>query len=91
MARRGNDSDGNSPGDDEQLVPLEPEEEAPEDSSNVIDLTELLQRSLKGGKSPKASDAAAKKRSSAKAPAKSAGTARKTASKKASAKTRKAA
>ncbi|WP_418132193.1 Ku protein (plasmid) [Variovorax sp. 375MFSha3.1] len=76
-------------GDTETVI--QPEEEAPEDSSNVIDLTELLQRSLKGGKSPKASDAAAKKRSSAKAPAKSAGTARKTASKKASAKTRKAA
>ncbi|WP_184641713.1 MULTISPECIES: Ku protein [Variovorax] len=75
-------------GDTETVI--QPEEEAPEDSSNVIDLTELLQRSLKGGKSPQTSNAAAKKRS-AKAPAKSAGTARKTASKKASAKTRKAA
>lgn len=38
-------------GDTEEV--LQPEEEAPLDSSNVVDLTELLQRSLKGGKSGK--------------------------------------
>jgi len=68
-------------GDTETVI--EPEEEAPEDSSNVIDLTELLQRSLKGGKAPKADAPAARKRS-AKAAAKSGGAARKTASKTAS-------
>ncbi|WP_395321731.1 Ku protein [Variovorax sp. UC74_104] len=79
-------------GDTETVI--EPEEEAPEDSSNVIDLTELLQRSLKGGKAPKADAPAARKRT-AKAAGKSGGTARKTASKAASKKaatpTRKAA
>lgn len=79
-------------GDTETVI--EPEEEAPEDSSNVIDLTELLQRSLKGGKASRADAPAARKRG-AKAAGKSSGTARKTASKtaskKAAAPTRKAA
>ncbi|MFV0676101.1 MULTISPECIES: Ku protein [unclassified Variovorax] len=79
-------------GDTETVI--EPEEEAPEDSSNVIDLTELLQRSLKGGKASRADAPAARKRG-AKAAGKSGGTARKTASKtaskKATAPTRKAA
>jgi len=52
---------------------IEPEEEAPE-ASNVIDLTELLQRSLKGGK-------ASAKSAPRKAPAKKAAT-RRPASKK---------
>ena len=68
-------------GDTETVI--EPEEEAPEDSSNVIDLTELLQRSLKGGKASRADAPAARKRG-AKAAGKSSGTARKTASKTAS-------
>ena len=79
-------------GDTETVI--EPEEEAPEDSSNVIDLTELLQRSLKGGKASRADAPAARKRG-AKAAGKSGGTVRKTASKtaskKAAAPTRKAA
>ena len=76
-------------GDTETVI--QPEEEAPEDSSNVIDLTELLQRSLKGGKSPKAGAPAAKARGS-KPAAKPASGARKTASKKTvAAKARKAA
>ncbi|MGN8083687.1 non-homologous end joining protein Ku [Variovorax sp. 22077] len=79
-------------GDTETVI--EPEEEAPEDSSNVIDLTELLQRSLKGGKASRADAPAARKRG-ARAAGKSGGTARKTASKtaskKATAPTRKAA
>jgi DNA end-binding protein Ku len=65
-------------GDTETVI--QPEEEAPEDSSNVIDLTELLQRSLKGGKSPKA--APATKARGSKPAAKSGSGARKTASKK---------
>ena len=68
-------------GDTETVI--EPEEDAPEDSSNVIDLTELLQRSLKGGKASRADAPAARKRG-AKAAGKSGGTARKTASKTAS-------
>lgn len=36
-------------GDTETVI--QPEEEAPQENANVIDLTELLQRSLKGGKS----------------------------------------
>ncbi|MGJ7497314.1 Ku protein [Variovorax sp. RT4R15] len=75
-------------GDTETVI--QPAEEAPEESSNVIDLTELLQRSLKGGKTTKA-DAPASKKPSAKPAAKSAGAARKTASKKTSASARKAA
>ena len=47
---------------------MEPEEEAPQESSNVIDLTELLQRSLKGGS--KANGKAAKKSAAKTAPAK---------------------
>lgn len=58
---------------------LEPEEEAPQ-SADVIDLTALLQRSLKGGRAPSS-------KSAAKAPAKKASKAStKTAAKKASAK-----
>ena len=68
-------------GDTETVI--EPEEDAPEDSSNVIDLTELLQRSLKGGKASRADAPAARKRG-AKAAGKSSGPARKTASKTAS-------
>ncbi|MBJ2158614.1 non-homologous end joining protein Ku [Variovorax sp. IB41] len=75
-------------GDTETVI--QPEEEAPEESSNVIDLTELLKRSLKGGKAAKAGTPASKKRGAG-AAAKSAGTARKAASKKTSAKARKAA
>jgi DNA end-binding protein Ku len=70
-------------GDTETVI--QPEEEAPEDSSNVIDLTELLQRSLKGGKSTNARAPAAKSRKTRTA-AKRAPSAR-----KATAKTRKAA
>jgi DNA end-binding protein Ku len=81
-------------GDTETVI--QPEEEAPEESSNVIDLTELLKRSLKGGKAAKAvkADTPASKKRSAGAAAKSGGTARKAASKKTSktsAKARKAA
>jgi DNA end-binding protein Ku len=47
---------------------IEPEEEAPQESSNVIDLTELLQRSLKGGS--KANGKAASKSAAKTAPAK---------------------
>jgi DNA end-binding protein Ku len=78
-------------GDTETVI--QPEEEAPEESSNVIDLTELLKRSLKGGKAVKAGAPASKKRGAG-AAAKSGGTARKAASKKTSktsAKARKAA
>ena len=74
-------------GDTETVI--QPEEEAPEEDSNVIDLTELLQRSLKGGKGTKA-DAPAPKKRGAK-PASSAGTARKAASKKTSTRAKKAA
>jgi len=49
---------------------LEPQEETPAYADNVIDLTELLQRSLKGGK--KAAPAAAKKTAARKTPAKKA-------------------
>ncbi|WAI81463.1 MULTISPECIES: Ku protein [Achromobacter] len=49
---------------------VEPQEEAPEYADNVIDLTELLQRSLKGGKTAKQPPAAAKKRASTKTAAK---------------------
>lgn len=45
---------------------VEPQEEAPEYADNVIDLTELLQRSLKGGKTAKQQPAAAKKRTATK-------------------------
>ncbi|KIQ16312.1 DNA-binding protein [Variovorax paradoxus] len=66
-------------GDTETVI--QPEEEAPEESSNVIDLTELLKRSLKGGKAAKASAPASKKRGTG-STAKSGATARKAASKK---------
>ena len=49
---------------------VEPQEEAPEYADNVIDLTELLQRSLKGGKTAKQQPAAAKKRAATKTAAK---------------------
>jgi DNA end-binding protein Ku len=49
---------------------IEPEEEAPQESSNVIDLTELLQRSLIGGS--KANGKAASKSAAKTAPAKKA-------------------
>jgi DNA end-binding protein Ku len=49
---------------------IEPEEEAPQESSNVIDLTELLQRSLKGGS--KANGKAASKSAAKTVPAKKA-------------------
>lgn len=45
---------------------VEPQEEAPEYADNVIDLTELLQRSLKGGKTAKQQPTAAKKRTATK-------------------------
>jgi DNA end-binding protein Ku len=57
----------------------EPEEEAPQESSNVIDLTELLQRSLKGGS--KANGKAASKSAGKTAPAKKAKAKRATAKK----------
>jgi DNA end-binding protein Ku len=58
---------------------VEPEEEAPQESSNVIDLTELLQRSLKGGS--KANGKAASKSAAKTAPAKKAKAKRATAKK----------
>ena len=58
---------------------IEPEEEAPQESSNVIDLTELLQRSLKGGS--KANGKAASKSAAKTAPAKKAKARRATAKK----------
>ena len=81
-------------GDTETVI--QPEEEAPEEASNVIDLTELLQRSLKGGGSTKTKAPAARKRSAktaAKTTAKSTTKtkARKTPAKKAGAAARKAA
>lgn len=51
---------------------VEPQEEAPEYADNVIDLTELLQRSLKGGKTAKQQPAAAKKRTATKTATKTA-------------------
>lgn len=60
---------------------IEPEEEAPE-SSNVIDLTELLQRSLKGG--AKAAGKASSKTAAMKTPAKKAATKRTAAKRSAS-------
>ncbi|MDQ0608020.1 DNA end-binding protein Ku [Variovorax sp. W1I1] len=81
-------------GDTETVI--QPEEEAPEEASNVIDLTELLQRSLKGGGSAKTKAPAARKRS-AKTTAKTTtkattkAKARKTPAKKAGAAARKAA
>ncbi|MDH6170041.1 DNA end-binding protein Ku [Variovorax boronicumulans] len=76
-------------GDTETVI--QPEEEAPEESSNVIDLTELLQRSLKGGSKTAKANAPASKKASAKTTAKSGGAARKPAAKKTAAKARKAA
>lgn len=64
---------------------VEPQEESPTYADNVIDLTELLQRSLKGGKkggaAEKASDTPATKKSSAKNGAATKAAAKKTASK----------
>lgn len=51
---------------------VEPQEEAPEYADNVIDLTELLQRSLRGGKTAKQQPAAAKKRTATKTATKTA-------------------
>ena len=76
-------------GDTETVI--QPEEEAPEESSNVIDLTELLQRSLKGGSNTAKSGAPASKKAGAKKAAKSGGATRKAAIKKAVPKARKAA
>ncbi|MEN4919057.1 Ku protein [Achromobacter spanius] len=50
---------------------IEPQEESPAYADNVIDLTELLQRSLKGGRSaaaPKSTASAARKTAARKAP-----------------------
>ena len=62
---------------------IEPQEEAPEYADNVIDLTELLQRSLKGGKTAKQPPPAAKKGDSTK------GASTKTAAKKSAKSTKK--
>lgn len=72
---------------------VEPQEEAPSYEGNVIDLTELLQRSLKGKRGASSSAAPAKtaRKTAAKSPAKRAPkTAAKTAAKKASAKSSRA-
>ncbi|CAN5914458.1 Ku protein [soil metagenome] len=47
---------------------MQPEEESPGESAEVIDLTELLQRSLKGGKSTKASATPTSSKTSSKKP-----------------------
>jgi len=75
-------------GDTETVI--QPEEEAPEEGSNVIDLTELLQRSLKGSKATKANAPAPRKRS-AKPAGPPGATARKAASKKTNTRAKKAA
>ncbi|EHK65588.1 Ku protein [Achromobacter arsenitoxydans] len=67
---------------------IEPQEESPAYADNVIDLTELLQRSLKGGRAG-AKKAAPRKTAARKAPAKAVKTAAKSAAK--AAKSRKAA
>ncbi|MBT2321999.1 Ku protein [Variovorax paradoxus] len=69
-------------GDTETVI--QPEEEAPSEGAEVIDLTELLSRSLKGGKAAKSS-APAKAKTAAKKPA------RKAPAKKTAARARKAA
>jgi DNA end-binding protein Ku len=75
-------------GDTETVI--EPEEEAPSQGAEVIDLTELLTRSLRGGKAAKASGAAPAKKTAA--PKKKTGaTAKKAAGKKAATARRKAA
>ncbi|KNE29545.1 non-homologous end joining protein Ku [Achromobacter spanius] len=67
---------------------VEPQEEAPAYADNVIDLTELLQRSLKGGKTAKDKTPARKSAKSAKKTAKTtAKTAAKSMAKQATAKT----
>ncbi|MGV2899535.1 Ku protein [Achromobacter sp. AGC78] len=68
---------------------VEPQEEAPEYADNVIDLTELLQRSLKGGKTAKQQPAAAKKRTATKTATKTATNAATNAAAKKSAKSTK--
>jgi DNA end-binding protein Ku len=74
-------------GDTETVI--EPEEEAPSQGAEVIDLTELLTRSLRGGKAARKSEAApAKKTAAAK---KTGAAAKKAAGKKAPASRRKAA
>jgi DNA end-binding protein Ku len=75
-------------GDTETVI--EPEEEAPSQGAEVIDLTELLTRSLRGGKAAKASGAAPAKKTAA--PKKKTGAAaKKAAGKKAATARRKAA
>ncbi len=69
---------------------VEPQEEAPEYADNVIDLTELLQRSLKGGKTAKQQPAAAKKKASTKTAAKKSAKSTKKATGKTAGKTTKA-
>lgn len=61
---------------------LQPEEEAPEHGAEIIDLTELLQRSLKGGAKKSSVGAAAASKKSAKPAAKKAKPAAKAAAKK---------
>ena len=66
---------------------IEPEEEAPTEGAKIIDLTELLTRSLKGGKAAKPAGTTAKKAAASKKGA----SAKKTPRKKASSAGRKAA
>jgi DNA end-binding protein Ku len=75
-------------GDTETVI--EPEEEAPSQGAEVIDLTELLTRSLRGGKAAKASGAAPAKKTAA-SKKKTGASAKKAADKKAPASRRKAA
>ncbi len=75
-------------GDTETVI--EPEEEAPSQGAEVIDLTELLTRSLRGGKAAKASGAAPAKKTAV-SKKKTGATAKKAAAKKSSASRRKAA
>lgn len=71
---------------------IQPEEEAPEHGAEIIDLTELLQRSLKGGAKKSSAGAAAASKKTAKPAAKKAKPAAKAAAKKTAAtKERKAA
>lgn len=78
-------------GDTETVI--EPEEEAPAQGAEIIDLTELLKRSLKGGKAAKSAGTPAKKTAGAKhgASAKTGAAAKKATRKKAPGPRRKAA
>jgi len=79
-------------GDTETVI--EPEEEAPAEGAEIIDLTELLTRSLKGGKAAKSGGTSAKKSAGSKTSAsakKTAAAAKKAPRKKASGTRRKAA